>query len=185
MLSRTWRENLLKGEAMMPSSRYCSSYPRNLLVALSFLRFVPLAVGPCPWLFLIGLHKSSILDLRRDRVLSFQLSVGLALSYSVKPPQPGSLVGPVMKNSAIIPIRDRGHGWQWKSIDILIAKSLSFHSVLTSQLPECGWSKAEESSSFYLALTSQLLERLEQGSASFVGEGCCLWNQTLRRFWGP
>ena len=137
------------------------------------------------WLFLIGLHKSSILHLRRGRVLPFQLSVSPPPSYSVKPPQPGSLVGPVMKNSARIPIRDRGHGWQWKSIDILIAKSLSFHSVLTSQLPECGWSKAEESSSFYLALTSQLLERLEQGSASFVGEGCCLWNQTLRRFWGP
>ena len=32
---------------------------------------------------------------RRGRVLSFQLSVGLALSYSVKPPQPGNLVGPV------------------------------------------------------------------------------------------
>lgn len=185
MLSRTWRENLLKGEAMMPSSRYCSSYLRNFLVALSFLRFVPLAVGPCPWLFLIGLYKSSILHLRKGRVLPFQLSVGLALSYSVKPPQPGSLVGPVMKNSAIIPIRDRGHGWQWKSIDILIVGSLSFHSVLTSQLPECGWSKAEESSGFYLALTSQLLERLEQGSASFMGDGCCLWNWTFRRFWGP
>ena len=185
MLSRTWRENLLKGEAMMPSSRYCSSYPRNLLVALSFLRFVPLAVGPCPWLFLIDLHKSSFLHSRRGRVLPFKLSVGLALSYSVKPPQPGSLVGPVMRSTAIIPIRDRGQGGQWKSIDILIAGSSSFHRAFTSQLPECGWSKAEESSSFYLALTSQLLERLEQGSASFVGEGCCLWNQTLRRFWGP
>ena len=37
-------------------------------------------------------------------------SVGLALSYSVKPPQPGSLVGPVMKSTAIILIRDRGQG---------------------------------------------------------------------------
>ena len=48
----------------------------------------------CPWLFLIGLHKSSILYSRRARDFPFQLSVGLALSYSVKPPQPGSLVGP-------------------------------------------------------------------------------------------
>ena len=92
---RTRREDWLKGEAMMPSSRYCSSYPRNLLVPISFLWFISLAVGPCPWLFLIGLHKSSILCSRRGRVLPFQLSVGLALSYSVKPPQPGSLVGPV------------------------------------------------------------------------------------------
>ena len=61
---------------------------------------------------MIGLHKSSILDLRRDRVLSFQLSVGLALSYSVKPPQAGSLVGPEMKSTAIIPIRVRGQGGQ-------------------------------------------------------------------------
>ena len=37
-------------------------------------------------------------------------SVGLALSYSVKPPQPGSLVGPVTKSTAIIPIRDQGQG---------------------------------------------------------------------------
>ena len=133
---------------------------------------------------MIGLHKSSILDLRRDRVLSFQLSVGLALSYSVKPPQPGSLVGPVMKSTPIIPIRDRGQGWQWKSIDILIAKSSNFCHALTSKLPERGWSKAEESSSFCCALTSQLLEWLEQGSAPFMDEGCCLWNQTLRRFFG-
>ena len=133
---------------------------------------------------MIGLHKSSILDLRRDRVLSFQLSVGLALSYSVKPPQPGSLVGPVMKSTPIIPIRDRGQGWQWKSIDILIAWPSRFHCALTIQLPECGWSKAEESSSFCHALTSQLPEWLEQGSVSFIGEGCCLCNLTLRRFWG-
>ena len=58
----------------------------------------------------IRLHKSSILYSRRGRVLSFQLSVGLALSYSVKPPQPGSLVGPVKKSTAIILIRDRGQG---------------------------------------------------------------------------
>ena len=64
-------------------------------VPLSFLRFVPLAVGPCHWLFLIGLHTSNILLLRRGRVLPFQLSIGLTPSYSVKPPQPGSLVGPV------------------------------------------------------------------------------------------
>ena len=32
---------------------------------------------------------------RRGRVLPFQLSVGLALSFSVKPSQPGSRVGPV------------------------------------------------------------------------------------------
>ena len=142
MLSRTWRENLLKGEAMRPSSRYCFSYPRNLLVALSFLRFIPLAVGPCPWLFLIGLYKSSILHLRKGRVLPFQLLVGLALSYSVKPPQPGCLVGPVMKSTAIILIRDRDQSWQWKSIDISIARSSSFCCALTSQLRvwlEQGW----------------------------------------------
>ena len=58
----------------------------------------------------IRLHKSSILYSKRGRVLSFQLSVGLALSYSVKPPQPGSLVGPVKKSTAIILIRDGGQG---------------------------------------------------------------------------
>ena len=92
-LQRTWREDLLKGEATRPNSRYCSNYPKNLLVPLSFLWFVPLAVRPCPWLFLIGLHKSSFLHLRKDSILPFQL--GLALSYTVKAPQPGSLVGPV------------------------------------------------------------------------------------------
>ena len=86
------------------------------------------------------------------------------LSYSVKAPQPGSLVCPVTKSTAIISIRDRGQGWQWKSINILIARSLSFCCALISQLPECSWSKAEESSSFCHALTSQLLEWLEQGS---------------------
>ena len=89
---RTWREDRSKGEATMPSSRYCSSYPRNLLLPLSFSWFVPLAVGPCPWLFLIALHRSSTLISRRGRVLPFQLSVSPTLSYSVKPPQPGSLV---------------------------------------------------------------------------------------------
>ena len=89
-----------------------------------------------------------------------------------------------MKSTAIIPIRDRSQGWQWKSINILIARSSSFHCALTSQLQECGWSKADVSSSFCHALTSQLPEWLEQGSASFVGEGCCPWNWTLRRFWG-
>ena len=93
--TKNMKRGLVKGRSMMPSSRYCSSYPRNLLVPLSFLWFVPLAVEPWPWLFLIGLHKSNSLHLRRGRVLSFQLSIGLALSYSVKPPQPGSLVGPV------------------------------------------------------------------------------------------
>ena len=81
-------------------------------------------------------------------------------------------------------ISDRGQGWQWKSIDILIAGSSSFCRALTSQLPEYGWSKAEESSDFCCALTGQLPEWLEQGSASFVGEGHCLWNRTLRRFLG-
>ena len=52
--------------------------------------------------------KAAFFIQEEARVLSFQLSVGLALSYSVKPPQPGSLVGPVMKSTAIIPIRDRG-----------------------------------------------------------------------------
>ena len=61
---------------------------------------------------------------------------------------------------------------------------LSFHRALTSQLPECGWSKAEESSSFCRALTSQLPEWLEQGSVSFIGEGHFLCNLNLRRFWG-
>ena len=37
--------------------------------------------------------------------------VGLALSYSVKPPQPGNLGGPVIRSIAIIRIRDRGQGW--------------------------------------------------------------------------
>ena len=43
----------------------------------------------------------------------FQLSVGLTLSYSVKPPplQPGNLVGLVTKCPAIIPIKDRGLGY--------------------------------------------------------------------------
>ena len=147
----------------MPSSRYCSNYPRNLLVPLSFSRFVPLAVGPCPWLFLIGLHKSSILHSRGGRVLSFQLSVDLALFYSVKPPQPGTLVGPVMKSTAIILSRDRGHGWQWKSIDNLKAGSSSFCHALTSQLPE--W--------------------LEQGLASFMGEECCFGTGLWGDFRGP
>ena len=80
----------------------------------------------------------------------------------------------------MIPIRDRGQGWQWKSTDILIVVSSSFHRALTSQLPECGWSKAEESSSFCFAWTSQLAEWLEQVLASFVGEACCFWRQTLR-----
>ena len=71
------------------------SYPRDLLGPLSFLWFIPLAIGPYCWLFLIGLYKNNMLLLRRGRVLPFQLSVGLTLSYSVKPPQPGSLVGPV------------------------------------------------------------------------------------------
>ena len=106
---RTWREDWLKGEIAMFSSRYyCSSYPRSLLVPVSFL---------------------------------------------------------------------------W-SIDILIAGSSSFHCVLTSRLLECGWSKAVESLSFCGALTSQLPERLEQGSASFMGEGHGFWNQPLRRFLG-
>ena len=111
-------------------------------------------------------------------------SVGLALSYSVKPPQPGSLVGPVTKSTAIIPIRDQGQGWQWKPIDILRARSSSFCCALISQLPVCGWSKAEESSNFCWALTSQLPEWLEQGSVSFLVEGHCLWNWTLRKFLG-
>ena len=101
---RIWREDWLKGEVTMFSSRYCSSCPRSLLVPLSFL---------------------------------------------------------------------------W-SIDILIAGSSSFHHVLTRQLLECGWSKAAESLSFCGALTSQLPEWLEQGSASFMGEGHCFWNQPLR-----
>ena len=95
VLPRVWREDGLKGEATRPSPRYCFSHPRDLLVPLSFLWFVPLALGSCPCLFLTDLHKSSILHSRRGRVLHFQLSVGLALAYSVQPPQSGSLVGPV------------------------------------------------------------------------------------------
>ena len=53
---------------------------------------------------------------RRGRVLPFQLSVGLVLSYSVKPPQPGSLVGPVTKSPAIIPIKDRGLGYSLNEV---------------------------------------------------------------------
>ena len=90
---------------------------------------------------------------------------------------------PVVKSIAIIPIRDRGQVWQWNSIDILIARSSNFYHELTSQMLECGWSKAEESSSFCCVLTSQLPNWLQQGSASFV-KGRCLWNQTLRRFLG-
>ena len=89
-----------------------------------------------------------------------------------------------MKSTAIRPIRERGQGWQWKSIDILIAGPSRFYCALTSQLPECGWSEAEESSSFRHTLTSQLPEWLKQGSASFMGEGHCLWNRTLKRFLG-
>ena len=89
-----------------------------------------------------------------------------------------------MKSIAVISIRGRGQDWQWKSMDILVARPSSFCRVLTSQLPESACSKAEESSSFCCALTSQLLEWLEQGSASFVGEGRCLWNWTLRRSLG-
>ena len=91
---------------------------------------------------------------------------------------------PVVKSTAIIPTMDRVQGWQWKSIDILITRSSSFRCALTNQLPECGWSKAEESSSFCHAWTSQLPEWLEQGSASFVGEGHCFRNQNFRGFSG-
>ena len=87
-----------------------------------------------------------------------------------------------MKGTAIIPIRVGGQGGQWKSIYILTAGSSSFQHALASQLLECGWSEAEESSSFCV-LTSQLSKWLEQGSGSLV-EGHCLWNQTLRRFLG-
>ena len=183
--TKNMREDRLKGEAMMPSSRYCASCLRNWLVSLFFLGFVPLAIGPCPRLFLIGLHKSSIPHSRRGRVLPFQLSVGLALSYSVKPPQSASLVGLVMKSRARIPIRDRGQGWLWKSIDISTAKSSSLCHALTSQLPECGWSKTEGSSGLCHALTGQHLQWLEQGSRFIMGEDHCLWNWTLRGFLGP
>ena len=188
--AKTMRTGSVKGRSHNAQIQILFQLSQEL-ASFSFLWFVPLAVGPCPWLSLTGLHKSSILHSRRGRVRSFQLSVGLALSYSVKPPQPGCRVGSVMKSTAIIPIRNRGQGWQWKSIIISISWSSSFSRVLTSQLPECGWSKAEESSIFCCALTSQchvltsqLPELLEQGSESFVGESCCLWNQTLRRFWG-
>ena len=70
--------------------------------------------------------------------------------------------------------KEKGKMWGGKN---------TYH-VLTSQVPECGWGKAEESSSFCCALTSQLLEWLQQRSASFVGEGCSLWNQTLGSFLG-
>ena len=81
----------VQGEATMPSSRYCSNYPRNLLVPLSFLWPIPLAVGPCSWLFLIGLHKSSILHSRRGRVLPFRLSVGLSSVQSSRSVMSNSL----------------------------------------------------------------------------------------------
>ena len=41
-----------------------------------------------------------------------------SFSCSVKPPQLGCLVGPVMESTAIILIRGRDQGWQWKPIDI-------------------------------------------------------------------
>jgi len=53
---------------------------------------------------------------------------------------------------------------------------------MRGQLPECGWSETVASSSFCHVLTTQLPEQLEQGSASFMGEGRCFGNQTLRRF---
>ena len=89
-----------------------------------------------------------------------------------------------MKNTAIISIRDRGQGWQWKSIDILTADSSSFSCVLTDQVLECGWRKAEESSASALHWLVKLPEWLKRGSVFFMGEGCCLWNWTLWRFWG-
>ena len=62
----------------MPSSRYCTNYPRNLLVPLSFSWFILLAIRPCPWLFLIGLYKSSILRSRRDKSPPFSAISGSA-----------------------------------------------------------------------------------------------------------
>ena len=97
----------VKGRSHDASSRYCSNYPRNLLFPLSFLWFVPLAVGPCPWLFLMGLHKSSTFHSRRGRVLSLQLSVGLALSYSVN----GEGNGNPLQCSSLENPRDGGAWW--------------------------------------------------------------------------
>ena len=60
-------------------------------------------------LFLIGyMLLLAVFFIQEEADSSLFGSEGLALSYSVKPPQPGSLVGPVMKRTAIIPIRVRG-----------------------------------------------------------------------------
>ena len=97
----------VKGRSHDASSRYCSNYPRNLLLPLSFLWFVSLAVGPCPWLFLIGLHKSRVLCSRRGRVLPFQLSADLALSYSIN----GEGNGNPLQCSSLEKSRDGGAWW--------------------------------------------------------------------------
>ena len=83
----------VKGRSLNAQLQILFQLPQEF--ANSSLLFKIRSLRPCPWLFLIGLHKTSMLHSRRGRVLPFQLSVGLALSYSVKPPQPGNLVSPV------------------------------------------------------------------------------------------
>ena len=91
--AKSMKRGPVKGRSHNAQLQILLQLPQELANFSLLLWFVPLAVGPCPWLFLIGLHKNSILYSRRGRVFPFQLSVGLALSYFVKPPQPGSLVG--------------------------------------------------------------------------------------------
>ena len=90
-----------------------------------------------------------------------------------------------MKSTVIVPIRDQGQGWQWRSTGILVARSLSFCRASTSDLPEWSWSKAEESSSFCCALTSQLLDWLEQAQCPSWVRTTVLGTRPWRSFWGP
>ena len=45
--AKNMKRGPVKGRSHDASSRYCSNYPRNLLLPLSCLWFVSLAVGPC------------------------------------------------------------------------------------------------------------------------------------------
>ena len=90
--AKSMKRGPVKGRSHDAQLQILLQLPQKLVAFSLLLWFVPLAVGPCPWLFLIGLYKSSILHSRRGWVLPFQLSIGLALSYFVKPLQTGSLV---------------------------------------------------------------------------------------------
>ena len=57
-----------------------------------------------------GIVSKAEIDVFLELSCFFHDPAGLAFSYFVKPPQPGSLVGPVMKSTPIIWIRDKGQG---------------------------------------------------------------------------